>query len=146
MSVWSTLGAVGQAFGLWHPAIAPVGCTLGRGIYREARRSAAIANLNRRPQEVGAELQGLLRVLFPDLDVERIRYRTGCRLPPNRFRETGWVLAMTFGYTIYWRGAFDERDPKDVVNFLHEVVHVDQVRRFGGEEGSLRVRQGLPRR
>jgi hypothetical protein len=40
---------------------------------------------------------------------------------------------MTFGYTIYYRDALDESKPDDVVNLIHEVVHVDQVRRFGGE-------------
>ncbi len=42
---------------------------------------------------------------------------------------------MTFGSTVFWRGDFDEDDPRDVVNFLHEVVHADQVRRYGGESG-----------
>ena len=72
--------------------------------------------------------------LFPELDVERIRYRTGCRLPPNRFKADGNILAMTFGYSIYWRGELDEDKPRDVVNLIHEVLHVDQVRRYGGEQ------------
>lgn len=133
MSWWSTVGDVAAACGVWKPDIAPLGCTLGRSIYRETRRSALIANMPRRPRAPGAELQALLANLFPNLDIERVHYRTGCRLPPNRFRERGWVLAMTFGYSIFWRGSFDETDPADVVNFIHEVVHVDQVRRFGGE-------------
>lgn len=40
---------------------------------------------------------------------------------------------MTFGSTIYWRDELDERQPADVVKLLHELVHVDQVRRFGSE-------------
>jgi hypothetical protein len=40
---------------------------------------------------------------------------------------------MTFGYTIYWRDSLDESDPGDLVKLIHEVVHVEQVRRFGGE-------------
>ena len=133
MPWWSTFTDVAMAYGLWKPDISPIGCTLGRSIYRETRRAALIANVSRRPRPPGPELQGLLAVLFPELDIEQIHYRTECRLPPNRFRERGWVLAMTFGNSIFWRGSFDDTDASDVVNFIHEVVHADQVRRFGGE-------------
>ena len=40
---------------------------------------------------------------------------------------------MTFGYTIYWRDELDETKPVDLVKLIHEIVHVDQVRRYGGE-------------
>ena len=40
---------------------------------------------------------------------------------------------MTFGSTIYWRDSLDERDPGDLVKLIHEIVHVDQVRRHEGE-------------
>ena len=40
---------------------------------------------------------------------------------------------MTFGYTIYWRDELDESRPDDLVKLIHELVHVDQVRRNGGE-------------
>ena len=40
---------------------------------------------------------------------------------------------MTFGSTIYWRDELDEFDAGDLVRLAHELVHVDQVRRHGGE-------------
>ena len=40
---------------------------------------------------------------------------------------------MTFGTTIFWRDELDEDDPRDLVRLIHECVHVDQVRRHGGE-------------
>jgi hypothetical protein len=40
---------------------------------------------------------------------------------------------MTFGYTIFWRDELDETKPDDLVRLIHELVHVDQVRRHGGE-------------
>ena len=40
---------------------------------------------------------------------------------------------MTFGYTIYWRDDLDETNPDDLVKLIHEIVHVDQVRRRGDE-------------
>ena len=43
---------------------------------------------------------------------------------------------MTFGYTIYWRDELDESKPDDLVKLIHELVHVDQVRRNGGESAS----------
>ena len=130
-----TITGVGSALGWWKPTQDAIGCRVGQEVYRETKRAALVANVHRRPHALGPELWALVAHLFPELDVDRLRYRTGCRLPPNRFREDGWVLAMTFGSSIFWRGAFDEHDPRDVVNFLHEVVHADQVRRFGGEAG-----------
>jgi hypothetical protein len=77
----------------------------------------------------------MLRQLFPDLDVDRIRVRTRCRLPSNKFSQSGRIYGMTFGYTIYWRGDLDEDDPNDLVKLIHETMHVDQTRRYGGENG-----------
>ena len=134
MSFWSTVKSIGSAFGLGPEHVEPVGCTIGRGIYREAKRSTQLVNAHRPWRRLRPDTQEMLRTLFPDLDVERIRYRTRCRLPSNRFRESGSIYAMTFGYSIYWRGDFDERNPRQIVDFIHEVMHVEQVRRFGGED------------
>jgi len=134
MSFLSSGKAIGSTLGLWRTEVLPIGCTLGRTIYRETKRAAQVANFRRPWQRLRPETVAMLRGLFPDLDASRIRYRTRCLLPPNRFRESGSILAMTFGYTIYWRGNFDPSNPVDIVNFIHEVVHVDQVRRLGGEE------------
>ena len=76
----------------------------------------------------------MLRKIFPDLDVDQIRVRRGCRLPANRFDKSGSTYAMTFGYSIYWRDeVLDEDDPVDLVKMIHEVMHVEQTRRLGGE-------------
>ena len=134
MGWWSTARGVGAAFGFLEPTYLPIACTLGQNIYRETKRSAQIANVRRPPHRMQPATERLMSHLFPELDVERIRYRTGCRLPPNRFKADGNILAMTFGYSIYWRGELDEDSPRDVVNLIHEVLHVDQVRRYGGEK------------
>jgi len=42
---------------------------------------------------------------------------------------------MTFGNTIYFRDELDEHNPQNLVKLIHELVHVDQVRRHGGESG-----------
>ena len=133
MSLWSSLRSIASAFGIGREQVMPVGCTLGRAVYRETKRTAQLANVTRPWQELEPDSLEMLRQLFPELAVEKIRYRTRCRLPSNRFRQTGRIYAMTFGYSIYWRGDFDERDPRQMVDFIHEVVHVDQARRFGSE-------------
>jgi hypothetical protein len=74
-----------------------------------------------------------LKPLFPDLDLSKITVRTRCRLPSNQFRPTGSIYAMTFGYSIFWRDELDETNPVDLVKLIHEIVHVDQVRRRGSE-------------
>ena len=133
MGMWSTVRGVGAAFGFLEPTYLPIACSLGRNVYRETKRAAQIANIRRPAQRMQPATERLMAHLFPELDVERIRYRSGCRLPPNRFKADGNILAMTFGYSIYWRGELDEHEPRDIVNLIHEVLHVDQVRRFGGE-------------
>lgn len=132
MSFWGTLRAIGETIG-WERRVAPVGCTMGQIVYRETKRSAQVANVLRPRRGLRPETKAMLQRLFPDLDVDRIRVRTRCRLPSNKFSQTGRIYGMTFGYTIYWRGPLDEDKPSDLVKLIHETMHVDQVRRFGGE-------------
>jgi hypothetical protein len=135
VSWWSTIRSVSDALGLWERRIVPLGCELGTTIFRETKRSAQIANLGRRPRGLRTETVQRLQALFPDLDLGAIRIRTRSRLPSNRFRHRGSIYAMTFGATIYWRDELDEHDPDDLVKLIHEIVHVDQVRRHDGEDG-----------
>lgn len=133
VSWWSTVRSVGDALGVWERHAAPVGCTLGETIYRETKRSAQVANLRRSARPLEPATVRRLGPLFPGLDLTGVRVRTRCRLPANRFHPTGSIYAMTFGSTIYWRDELDERRPDDIVKLIHELVHVDQVRRFGDE-------------
>lgn len=133
MSWWSTVRAVGAALGIAERRLAPLGCALGRSVYRESRRAAQVVNALRPRRPLSATTIARVQPWFPELDLRAVRIRERCRLPPNRFRERGRVYAMTFGSTIYWRDELDERDPNDLVRLMHELVHVDQVRRHGGE-------------
>jgi len=125
--------SVGGTLGMWDEHRAPIGCTLGRTIYTETKRSAQIANLGRSSRALQASTLERLQPLFPATDLRGVRIRARCRLPSNRFRERGSIYAMTFGSTIYFRDELDERNPAHLVRLIHELVHVDQVRRFGGE-------------
>lgn len=133
MSWWSTVRSVGDALGIKKRKVVPVGCMLGQTVFTEAKRSAQIVNVMRRSQPLHAATITRLKPLFADLDIENVKVRTRCRLPSNRFRQSGQIYAMTFGYTIYWRDELDETKPDDLVKLIHELVHVDQVRRIGGE-------------
>ena len=106
---------------------------LGQSVYNEAKRSAQIVNMLHRSRSLQATTIQRLTQLLPDLDIENVRVRTRCRLPSNHFRPTGTIYAMTFGYTIYWRDELDENKPEDLVKLVHELVHVDQMRRNGSE-------------
>ena len=135
MALWSTIRSVGDAFGFWERRVVRWGASWARRVFRETKRSAQIANFRRATRPLSARTIQRLQPLFPDLDLHGIRVRTRCRLPSNRFREDGSIYAMTFGTTIYWRDALDEDDPRDLVKLIHEIVHVDQVRRHAGEAG-----------
>jgi hypothetical protein len=139
MSFWSTSRSVADALGLWKRHVVPVGWELGTTIFRETKRSAQIANVGRATRHLAPDTIDRLQPLFPELDLRVVRVRTRCRLPSNRFREHGSIYAMTFGNTIYWRDDLDETDPVDLVRLIHEIVHVDQVRRVGGESAFART-------
>ncbi len=129
----STARAVGGALGISKRRVEPLGCALGQTIYREAKRSSQLVNVRRRPRPLQPSTVAELAPLFPGLDLTTVLIRTRCRLPANRFDPTGSTYAMTFGSTIYWRDELDEQQPDHIVKLLHELVHVDQVRRLGGE-------------
>jgi hypothetical protein len=133
LSWWSTVRSVGDALGVSKRPILPVGCVLGQSVFREAKRSAQIVNITRPRRSLLPATVTRLKPLFPELDLTKITVRTRCRLPSNQFRPTGSIYAMTFGYSIFWRDDLDENAPDDLVKLIHEIVHVDQVRRHGDE-------------
>jgi hypothetical protein len=133
MSFWSTVRSVSDTLGFAKRRVVPVGCALGQTVFAETKRSAQIVNVIRPRRSLQATTIARLKPLFPDLDLTRIQVRTRCRLPSNQFRQTGSIYAMTFGYSIFWRDELDETNPNDLVKLIHEIVHVDQVRRRGSE-------------
>jgi hypothetical protein len=135
VSWWSVVRSVGDTLGITKAKVVPVGCAFGQAVFSETKRSAQIVNVSRPRRVLQPATVARLKTLFADLDIENVKIRTRCRLPSNRFRQTGSIYAMTFGYTIYWRDEFDETKPDDLVKLIHELVHVDQVRRHGGESG-----------
>ena len=139
MSIWSTARAIGAALGVTQRSVEPIGGALGLTIFGETKRATQIVNVHRPRRRLSTATTDLLAPWFPELDLASVRIRSSCRLPPNRFDTTGHIYAMTFGSTIYWRDELDEDDPVDLVHLAHELVHVDQVRRLGGERAFARA-------
>ena len=139
MSIWSTAQAIGAALGVSRRTVEPLGSALGRTVFDETKRATHIVNIHRPRRRLRSATIDLLAPWFPELDLTSVRVRTSCRLPPNRFDTSGHIYAMTFGSTIYWRDELDEDDPADLVRLAHELVHVEQVRRLGGERAFARA-------
>ncbi len=112
---------------------APVGCEIGKIAFRETKRSAQMASVRRRARTLRADTIERLQPLYADVDIADVRIRTRCRLPSNRFQASGSISAMTFGNAIYWRDELDGGNPRDLVPLVHELVHVEQVKRHGGK-------------
>jgi hypothetical protein len=110
------------------------GCSGGVAIYFGAKAAAELGNLGRTRQKLSAATKAKLKRLFPKLDLGRVRIRTGCSLPGNWFQPAGQVLAMTFGYTIYFKAKTVQSTMSGLNVLMHELVHVDQVRRRGNDE------------
>jgi hypothetical protein len=124
---------VASALGWWAVGTTPVGCEIGRRIYFETKRAAYVVNAHRRARPLRPTTVERLQPLFPDVPIAGVRVRDRCRLPANRFLETGSIHAMAFGSTLFFRDELDEDRPTDLVRLIHELVHVSQVHRLGGE-------------
>ena len=121
MSVLSALRSAGGAAG-------------GVAIYFGAKAAVELANFGRTRQKLSAATKRKLAPLFPKLDLGRVRIRTGCTLPGNWFQAAGKVRAMTFGYTVYFRAKSVQSTRRGLNDLMHELVHVDQVRRRRNDE------------
>jgi hypothetical protein len=113
------------------------GCAGGRAGYFAVRSAASWRNRGRMERGLREGTIARLTPVFSDLDLERVRIVEGASLPPNWVPR--WVPgslradAMTFGYRIYFRHQCCEVRPAMAL-LIHELVHVDQVRRRGDDE------------
>lgn len=120
--------------GIYAALIKLVGFTGGISIYLVAKAVTGITNINVGRQGLNAKTKNIMRPLFPDLDLERIRLRPGSTLPANWFGSRLKYIAITFGYTIYCTGKEMQSTNKNLNVIMHELVHTDQIRRRGNSE------------
>jgi Domain of unknown function (DUF4157) len=109
------------------------GCAGGRLVYYAAQTSAALVTIGRKTHKLDANAKAKLGPLFPGLNLSKVRFKTGCSLPGNWFEKGSKVDAMTFGYFIYFKGKYILKSDAKLNLLMHELVHVDQVRRYGSE-------------
>ena len=102
-------------------------------LYRAAKAVVVARNAARPALELWPDTKQMMRRFFPSLDLERVRFKTGCSLPGNWLARETWVSAMTLGYGIYVAGDHVQESWSALELLMHELVHVDQVRRLGSE-------------
>jgi len=116
-----------------NPVTKIAGCFGGITIVTAGKWAARVANLHRVEQRLSPELLPRLQTLFPHLDLTRIRIKDHANLPPNWFKFMVHADAISFNERIYFADTYNENDARFLRLLVHELVHTDQVRRYGGE-------------
>lgn len=109
------------------------GCKGGIAIYSGARALIMAGNTQRKRRELWPATKKVMKPYFPDLDLGKVEYCINASLPPNWFTSPDNIAAMTFGDTIFFKGSDIQKSHAGLLLLMHELVHVDQVRRKGGE-------------
>lgn len=120
MSVLATLKKAGGSAG-------------GVAIYDAAKAAALLTNIPRKRRKLKDSTKKLMKKYFPQLKLGKVRYSINANLPANWFEHPNKVDAMTFGHWIVFKGSRIQGTKRGLSLLMHELVHVDQVRRFGGE-------------
>lgn len=121
MSVLSTLKKAG-------------GCAGGVVIYNAAKAAARVANVARKRRKLKGDTKKLMRRHFPKLNLNKVRFCINSSLPANWFQSPDKTAGMTFGYTIYFKKSGVQKSKAGLALLMHELVHVDQVRRRGNSQ------------
>lgn len=109
-------------------------CTAGIAVYFAARAACHARNAGRARLRIPDEVARTLAPHFPALDLATVRIVAGASLPPNWLGPRVFRAdAMTFGRVIFVVGREPFDGPRALRLLAHELVHVDQVRRLGGE-------------
>lgn len=109
------------------------GCSAGTLVYGLARTACHARNRHRPLEPLPAAVRTLMRPHFPALDLAAVRVCRNASLPPNWFALRRDVAGMAFGNTIFMQMDDYTRSARGLRLLMHELVHVDQVRRAGGE-------------
>lgn len=109
------------------------GCSGGVAIYTGAEQAMWIANKARKKRELWPATKRVFKPYFPKLDLGKVRFSINSTLVGNWFTKANSVEAMTFGYRIYFDNTDYQISRRGLKLIMHELVHVDQVRRLGGE-------------
>ncbi len=109
------------------------GCAGGVAIYTAAKELARIRNIARKKRKLWASTKKVMKSYFPKLNLDEVEFCINSSLPPNWFQSPDRIQAMTFGYRIYFKGSRVQGSKPGLKLLMHELVHVDQVRRLGSD-------------
>jgi hypothetical protein len=117
-------------------------CLAGIIVHNLAEADNILMNFWKTPRRLSSSFQDEVRDLFPNIPLHDVWYLEDAALSANHFSKQ--ADAMTFmnpevaginlGYMIYIDGAFDETVEKDRGLMVHELVHVEQYRKFRFED------------
>ena len=109
------------------------GCSGGVAIYFTARESARLRNVQRKERKLWSSTKVVMKKFFPKLDLDKVEFCINSSLPANWFESPDKVQAMTFGTRMYFKGSNIQKSRAGLKLLMHELVHIDQIRRKGGE-------------
>lgn len=118
------------------------GCEGGKLIYKAAKIAMQVANVMRKDRKLKPATKQLMQPFFPKLNLNKVTFHINCTLVPNWFTTTNKIRGMTFGYTIYFKGSGIQKTKAGLRLLMHELVHVDQVRRCDDDEDKFACKYG----
>lgn len=118
------------------------GCGGGQAIYYAAKGVCYAANVPRMRRELWPDTIKIMNALLPQLNLHRVRFCINSSLPGNWFTSADNIEGMTFGYNLFFKGTDYQVSWTRMRYLLHELVHVDQVRRRGDSESTFACHYG----
>jgi ABC-type transporter Mla subunit MlaD len=124
-------------------AIAMLGeCLAGIVVHTLAEADNVILNFGKMPKALPQSFRDEVKGIFPNVPFEKVFYIENASLSANHFGK--FADAMTFmnpeiagvnlGYMIYLDDAWDQTTKRGKGLMVHELVHVEQYRRFKVED------------
>lgn len=110
------------------------GCSGGVAIYNLAKGTVGATNLFRKRIKLWPDTKAIMRRFFPELNLNKVTFCNNSSLPGNWFTSANSVGAMTFGYNIFFKGKDIQQHWEKLELLMHELVHVDQVRKRSDDE------------
>jgi ABC-type transporter Mla subunit MlaD len=124
-------------------AIAMLGaCLAGIIVHNLAEADNILLNFWRTPKKLSPLMQAEAAPLFPDVPLDRVLYVENATLSANHFKSGTdamtfshvEIAGVNFAYMIYVDDVIDDSVLDDRALMIHELVHVDQYRKFGFED------------
>jgi hypothetical protein len=124
-------------------AIAMLGaCLAGIIVHTLAEADNILINFWKVPKRLSGAMQAEAAPLFPDVPLDRVFYIENATLSANHFKSGTdamtfshvELVGVNFAYMIYVDDVIDETQETDRALMIHELVHVDQYRKFRFED------------